>query len=137
MTKKLAELRWWSLIVAVLMSGLAVDRFIQGHGANGVGEAILAAALWVGAVWGFVVQSGPDSPLPASADLCGPSAHRNWNPTIISTHGEGSFNRTMIIGGVGVAIGVALLALGVEVGLPIAIGSVVVPFATWRHNRRR
>ncbi len=63
---------------------------------------------------GFVVGFSSEAQLP---DLWS-SAHRHWNPPIISTHGEGSFKRTMIIGGVGVAIGVALLTLGVEVRVP-------------------
>lgn len=137
MGTKVADLRWWLVIAAVLMSGLAVDRIVQGHGVNGVGEAILATALWVCAIWGFVVRSRGEIIASRNANIGGPDARRNWNPTVISSHEKGSFNRTLIIGGIGVAIGVALLSLNIEVGAPIATGSAIVPFATWRHNRKQ
>ena len=137
MGTKVADLRWWLVIGAVLMSGLAVDRHVQGHGVHGVVEAILAAALWVCAICGFVARSRGEIVASRNANVGGPDARRNWNPTVISTHDRSSLNRTLIICGIGVAIGIALLFLNIEVGGPIATGAAIVPFAQWRHSRKK
>jgi hypothetical protein len=125
--KKVADLRWWLVMAAVLMSGLAVGSHLLRHGVHGVSEAILAAPLWVCAIWGFVVRSRGEIV----------ASRRNWIPTVISTHDRSSLNRTLIICGIGVAIGIALLCLNIEVGGPIATGAAIVPFAQWRHIRKR
>ena len=128
MGKKLAELRWWSLVAAVLMSGLAIYRLSYGGGHHGDTEAVLAVLLWACVIWGFAVHirnpPNPDDPTPG------------WNPVIISTHGEGSFNRTLIISGLGVVVGIVLLAFKSAIGVPVIIGAVIVPVATWRNSRR-
>jgi hypothetical protein len=135
---KVANLRWWLLVAAVVMSGLAVASHLLRHGVHGVGEAILAAALWVGAIWGFVIRSRGEIIASRNANTGGPDERWNWwNPTVISTHARSSLNRTLIICGIGVAIGVALISLNIEVGASIATGAAIVPFAQWRHTRKQ
>lgn len=60
LVETLRRFRVWIVILAIVMSGLAIDRTIQAHGNHGIGEGILAIGLWVLAAWTFRSRSAQE-----------------------------------------------------------------------------
>jgi hypothetical protein len=54
MTGRVYKLRIWIGLLAVIFTGLAIERTAQSGHMHGVGEGAVALVLWVLLVWGLV-----------------------------------------------------------------------------------